>query len=298
MQLTVSNKGAASVTMGTIALDETTDFAISANTCPVSGSPLAGKGTCTISVVFKPQTTGVKKGALVINDSDPSSPQVVGMTGTGTSKVAFSPSSVVFPAQAIGTASTATKITLTNNTGTTVTLGNPALSFSGPFSSAHATTCTNGLPIAAKGTCSIFVVFTPTAGGYVTGSVNVADSDSSSPQVVALAGTGTGVAFTPASLNFGTANIGAQVSSTVTITNVSTTPITFTAGVITGTNRADFQTNNTDPPCPHGSLAAGAVCTFTIYFRPSIAGSEKVSYLVYDNSAGSPQSLPLTGTGQ
>src|SRR5580658_6999465 len=72
-KITVTNKGTASVTMGAIGLDETTDFAISANTCPASGSTLAAAASCTISVTFTPKTTGAKKGALIISDSDPSS---------------------------------------------------------------------------------------------------------------------------------------------------------------------------------------------------------------------------------
>jgi Abnormal spindle-like microcephaly-assoc'd, ASPM-SPD-2-Hydin/NHL repeat len=295
--VTVTNTSSTAVTMRGIALNETTDFAISANTCPASGSTLGAKASCTISITFKPATTGTKKGALLISDSDPSSPQIVGMIGTGTSNVAFSPTSVTFTRQPIGTTSSSTRIVLTNNTGATLTLGNPALSFTGPFASAHATTCTNGLPVAAAGTCAIFVTFTPQVVGYVTGSLSVADSDASSPQAVALAGTGTGVEFTPSSINFGTSNIGTRVQSTVTITNVSGSPITFTAWTITGANSADFTTTLADPPCT-GSLQSGGVCTFTMYFTPSISGAESATLSVYDNSPGSPQTLALTGTGQ
>ncbi|HTQ53467.1 MAG TPA: choice-of-anchor D domain-containing protein [Bryobacteraceae bacterium] len=295
--VTITNKGSAGVTMKGYTVNESTDFAISANTCPAVGSQLAAGANCKISVTFTPQTTGAKKGALVIADTDPSSPQVVGITGTGTSKVVFSPTSLTFAAQAIGTTSKQTRITLTNNTGVKLTLGNPALSFTGPFASAHATTCTNGLPIAAAGTCAIFVTFTPAAVGTVTGSVSVTDSDASSPQTVSLAGVGTGVEFTPSSVSFGTSNVGVRVQSTVTITNVSGAPITFTAWTITGANAADFTTNLADPPCG-GTLASGGVCTFTAYFTPSIVGAESGTLNVYDNSPGSPQTLALSGTGQ
>ncbi len=286
--------------MGAIScLEDATDFAISANTCPASGKTLAGKASCTVSVTFTPATTGAKKGALIVRDSDPSSPQFAGMTGTGTSNVVLSPTSVAFPAQPVGTTTPTNspkKITLTNNTGSSLTLGNPAISFSGPFSLLSATSCTNNLVIAASGTCNIYVLFTPTAVGFPTGTLSVADSDITSPQTVALSGTGTGVEFTPSSVNFGTSTIGVRVSSTVTITNVGTTPLIFTAATITGANSKDFSTSGSDPPCS-GSLAPAGVCTFTMYFTPSISGAESATYQVFDNSAGSPQSLPLTGTG-
>lgn len=91
--------------------------------------------------------------------------------------------------------------------------------------------------------------------------------------------------------------MGHQVSSTVTITNVGGAFMYFSAWAITGTNSRDFTSNAANPPCA-GALAPGAVCTFTMYFTPSIVGVESASFLVYDNSTGSPQALPLTGTGQ
>ena len=91
--------------------------------------------------------------------------------------------------------------------------------------------------------------------------------------------------------------VGRQTSTSVTITNVGSSTITFTAATIAGPNSADWSTNNGDPPCK-GSLAPGAFCNFNVYFTPSIVGPESATYLVYDNSPGNPQSLPLTGIGQ
>jgi hypothetical protein len=298
--ITLTNKGTSGITMGNLALTETTDFAISAKTCPASGQVLAAAASCTISMVFKPQSTGVKKGALVINDSDPSTPQIVGVTGTGISNVNLSPATVTFPAQPVGTTTAtnnAIKVTLTNNTTASITLRNPAISITGPFSKLNATSCTNSLVIPAAGTCLIYLVFTPASVGYVTGTLTVADTDATSPQTVSLAGTGTGIQFNPSTLDFGTSTVGRQVSSTVTITNVGLTNITFTAWSITGPNAADFTTSSLNPPCS-GLLAPAAACTFTMYFTPSVAAAETASFLVYDTSSGSPQTLPLTGTGQ
>lgn len=294
-RVTVTNKSAVSITMGTIALNET-DFVIASTTCPAAGSPLATGASCAVNVVFHPKTTGPKKGALIIADSDPSSPQIVGMTGDGTSLVVFNPASVAFAAQAVGTTSALTKVVLTNNTGATLTLKSPAVSITGPFSTVNATTCTNGLPLAAGGTCTVYLQFTPTAVGFPTGTLSVFDSDTTSPQTVALSGTGTGVEFTPSTVSL-SSTVGHQVSTSVTITNAGTSAITFTAWTITGPNAKDFSANLAEPPCG-GSLAAGAVCTFTAYFTPSLVGSESASLLVYDTSTGSPQLLSLSGTGQ
>lgn len=294
--VTITNKGKTKVTMGAITLTETTDFTISSNTCPASGKPLAAKAACKVSLTFTPKSTGAKKGALVIDDSDPTSPQVVGVTGTGASNVTFSPTSVSFVAQTVGTTSAATEITLTNKTGATITLGNPAVSFTGPFLATASATCTNSLPVANNGTCVIYVEFAPTAVGYVTGTLNVADTDSTSPQSVALTGTGSALQFTPAPLNVGSSTVGTQISNTLTVENVGTETVTFTAADITGARPTDFSLKGAEPPCS-GSLAPTGTCTLKVYFTPSIVGSESATLTFYDSSAGSPQTVQLSGTG-
>lgn len=301
--VTVANKGTTAITMGAITLTNTTDYAIVTNTCPASGATLAGGASCAITLHFTPSSTGPKRGSVVINDSDPSSPQLIGLTGTGTSSVALSPSSITFPTTAVGVSSIATKVTLTNNTGVSITLSATPLTVTGPFVVAAATTtCTPSLVIAASGTCVINVQFKPTKVGFVSGLLSVADSDVTSPQTVAMQGYGTGVKFTPTTLNFGTVTRNTQVQSTATITNVGTTPVFFTGGELTGTNSANFLVSGGDaPPCNNTAvnpLLPGKTCQITVYFDPTVVGAEKATYKVFDNSVGSPQSLTLTGTGQ
>jgi len=302
LSATVTNAGTSAVTMGTISITETTDYTISSNNCPASGSTLAGGTSCTISVTFTPLRTGVKRGAIVINDSDPSSPQLVGFTGTGTSKVTLSPTTIQFATTAVGATSGATKITLTNTTGTSLTLSTPAISITGPFSAASGTTCTNGLVIANAGTCIINAVFKPTKVGNASGTISVNDNDVTSPQTVAVSGTGTGIKFTPASVNFGTVTKGQQVSTQVTITNVGTTNVYFLGGEFTGANSSDFADNyNTSPPCGNNSnnpLKPAGTCVITVYFTPSKTSAESAAYKLFDNSIGSPQSLAVKGVGQ
>ncbi len=300
--VTVKNNGTTAITMGTISLNETTDFAISSNTCPASGSKLNAGVSCAIGLTFTPASTGAKKGAVLIADSDPSSPQLVGVSGTGISNVSLSPSSVTFATTPVGVSSPVTKITLTNNTGVSITLGSPAVTVTGHFVNAASTTCTNSLVIAATGTCIINITFKPTSVGYTSGLLSVADSDVTSPQTVALQGMGTAIKFTPASVNFGTVNRNTQVSSTVTITNVGTTAVGFTGAEIAGVNSVDFSDNYaTNPPCNDSTttpLQPGATCVLTVYFLPTKVGSESATYKVFDKSPGSPQSLTLTGKGQ
>jgi hypothetical protein len=89
----------------------------------------------------------------------------------------------------------------------------------------------------------------------------------------------------------------AQWFTARTVSNVGTTTVTFTGAEIAGTNSADFGQNGGNPPCS-GSLKAGATCNFSVTSDPSKDATESATYKLYDNSPGSPQTLPLTGKGQ
>jgi len=82
---------------------------------------------------------------------------------------------------------------------------------------------------------------------------------------------------------------------TVTLSNSGNASLSFTSNpTVTGTNAADFAI--TSASCSTASpVAAGASCTVTLTFTPSIAGAESAS-LVFADNAGM-QSVPLTGTG-
>jgi hypothetical protein len=91
------------------------EYSISNNTC--TGS-IGANGTCTISITFTPTVKGTVPGALTVRDSAPDSPQVASLSGSGTgtvtNPVSFSPASLTFSNQLLGTQSPGKTITLTN----------------------------------------------------------------------------------------------------------------------------------------------------------------------------------------
>jgi len=99
--------------------------------------------------------------------------------------------------------------------------------------------------------------------------------------------------FNPPFLNFGNVPLGMTgVPGTVALSNTGNAVLQINSIGITGST--DFsQTNN----CP-SSLAAGAPsCSIVVTFKPTTAASETASITVSDNVAGSPQMVPLSGTG-
>jgi len=68
------------VSLTSIAISTTGDFAVSGKTC---GTSLAAESKCTVSVTFTPTTTGKRTGKLSVKDGASNSPQTVSLSGTG-----------------------------------------------------------------------------------------------------------------------------------------------------------------------------------------------------------------------
>ncbi|HUS18368.1 MAG TPA: PQQ-dependent sugar dehydrogenase, partial [Terriglobales bacterium] len=76
--LTLSNTGTTEILLNS--LSTTGDF-LQANNCPAT---LAAGTNCIIDATFRPSATGERNGTLSISSSDPGSPLLVALTGTGT----------------------------------------------------------------------------------------------------------------------------------------------------------------------------------------------------------------------
>jgi len=159
------------------------DFA-ETDTC---GSSVAANSNCTISVTFTPQATGTRTATLSVNDNANNSPQTIALTGTGVVQVAWSPTSLSFGAQAVGTSSVSKNITLTNSLPTALSI---ASTFTGANPGDFAETDTCGSSVVANSTCTISVTFTPQATSKRTATLNINDAANNNPQTVTLTGTG------------------------------------------------------------------------------------------------------------
>ncbi|MGA7906126.1 MAG: choice-of-anchor D domain-containing protein [Candidatus Sulfotelmatobacter sp.] len=284
----ITNNGSGAVNFSAIAVTGTnsSDFAQS-NNCQPS---LPGLQGCTVNVTFTPSATGSRSASLTLTDDASNSPQTVGLSGLGVAPVTLSATSLNFGAVLINSTSTAPTITLTNNQ--SIALSNISISVIGSAAFTQVNTCGSGIP--ARGHCNITVTFAPTVAGLQTATVNVADSAGNSPQTISLKGTGVlAVAMNPASLSFATQKVGTtSPAKKITVTNNQKVTLTFTGIAITGTNSGDFAQANT---C--SSLPAGGKCTVTVTFTPSAKGQRSATLTLTDSAVTSPQTAPLTGTG-
>ncbi|MGD1103257.1 MAG: choice-of-anchor D domain-containing protein [Terriglobia bacterium] len=219
-----------------------------------------------------------------------------GMGGHPAPSVSLSPSSLSFGSQSVGATSTAQTITLTNTGNASLTITRISVKGTNAGNFAQTNTCSGS--VAAYHTCTIKVTFTPTAILNRTASISITDNAVGSPQTVSLSGTGTSsapvVSLSSTSLAFGNQPVRmTSAVQTVTLTNTGKMALSITSFAVTGANANDFAEANI---CG-SSVAAGAKCTIAVMFTPSAAGARTAALSMSDNANGSPQTVPLSGTG-
>jgi hypothetical protein len=278
------------------------DFALAttATSCPYSGGTVPSASTCTLDVTFTPTALGTRTGSLSVEDNASGSPQTVPLSGTGIDVPAatLSPTSLSFGSQAFRTTSTAEQVILTSSG--TANLGFSSITFVGtnPGDFAQTNNCPGSMAPGTK--CTISVTFTPSVLGGESATLDVNDSAAGSPQTVGLSGTGVADAtLAPASYNF--ANVAIKTPSnpeTFTLMNNESTALNISSIGFTGANSADFSQSSTCGTLPT-SLAAGASCTLSVTFTPSVLGAESATLTVNDNAPAPYNTLTsaLSGAG-
>jgi hypothetical protein len=142
--------------------------------------------------------------------------------------------------------------------------------------------------------CGPEITFTPSATGLRTGTITVVDSDPTSPHIATLQGIGVSNgqgALSVTSLNFGTQSVGTtSAAQNVSLTNSGTGTLTLT-GIAASSQFTE--TSNCG-----STLKAGATCTISVQFAPTLLGIIDGSLSVQDDGLGSPQVAALAGISQ
>lgn len=342
--VTVTNNQATPLTLTQRALGGLfpNQYAIAAGSTCSTANPLAAGGTCLINVSFRPVAVlglgGVRPASL--NLSAAGLATSVTLNGTAIlSLVDVTPKgalgingSLAFPDQVVGSTSTALVATLTNYQSTPVTF-NSATSPGAPFTVVTgANACTNGAAVAANGgTCTLSVVFAPTARNLVFGvnlpwlrtfTLNLSGAGGANPTVTltglatvptyaVTSGVGTGAVncsingFTNATTctdAFPTNTpAGGTVTQTLTVTNPGAGAMTITSlPAITGQNTAgvfSVLTGAGNTTCTSGAtVAAGSSCTVVVRMTvPSLLpATNRTGSLTVATSAAT-QAFALSG---
>ena len=249
------------------------------STLTLTASGTAATGTFTVTITgVSGSITATTTLALTVNPG-----------GTGPT-VTVSPTSLTWGTVVLGATGAAKTVTLTNTGSVTLNIG--SITTTGDFALA-ASTKPCGSTLAAGKNCIIKVTFTPTAVGTRTGTLTLVDNSPSSPQTVALSGTGGVQAkLTPATATFPRESVGVSSPAKVfTLNNLQAVALTGISISTTG----DFSVSATT--CST-SLAAHSTCTISVVFTPTQTGTRTGTLQVSDSAVGSPQVSNLTGTGK
>ena len=284
--VTVTNTGNTNVTISQITASAR-DMNTSGITTPLALAPGQAK---VMNVSFSPSTAENVTGNVTVTSSQGSS-AVIAVSGTGVqAALGLNPSSVAFGSVPVGSANSQTVQVSNPGTGMlTISQVNAA----GSGFSANGIT----LPLSLNpgATSSLNVQYLPTAAGTVPGSLSIVSNAPSSPNTLALSGTGVAairtLAFTRTSIGFGNVATAGSVSQNVGITNTGNSDVTISQIISSGTG---FGVNGASTPV---TLSPSQTLTIAPSFSPASAGSVNGTLTVTSNATGSPATITLSGTG-
>lgn len=259
-------------------------FVAQSTTC---GATLAASASCSAQVAFTPTAPGLVTGSFTVQSGTTVS---VPLSGTGVTPpvgaITVNPSSFGFGSVVVGQ-SAATTFTISNPGSAAAPLA--PLATSGPFA-VQSTTC--GTTLAAAGSCTASVAFTPSAIGAASGSLTVVSSNT---VTVPLSGSGVApppvVAVNPPSYSFGDTLVGQAVTATFTVSNPSAAAVAL--GAITASGPFAIASSTCG-----ASLAPFGGCTVDVAFTPPQPGTPTGSFTIASASAGAaPVTVSLIGFG-
>jgi flagellar hook assembly protein FlgD len=162
--------------------------------------------------------------------------------------------------------------------------------------------------VAAGGSTTFSVTFTPGAAGTRTAAIHIASNDADeNPFDITLSGTGvlapeiaveqpagTNLTDGSATVDYGSVSLGNNLVKTFTVKNTGTAGLTLTNPVSKdGTNATDFAVSSIAT-----SVAEGGSTTFNVTFTPSAAGTRTAAIHIASNDGNeNPFDINLTGAG-
>src|SRR5215469_3889903 len=245
-------------------------------------------------VKFAPQAAGWVAGGVTVyykypsNGSWHSTSRGFSVSGTGTSSLVASPTSLNFGKVQVSTTKTLSE-TVANSGSAAVTISQITASGAGfGFSGINPP---GTLSSGQKAT--FHVSFQPHTSGSVTGNLKISSNAPGPSLAVPLSGTGSSpgqMAVSPSSANFGNVTVGTKKSQGGTVSAVNG-PITVSAANVSGT---EFSVRGVSFPF---TLSAGQTASYTLTFAPVATGSTSSTVTWRSSASNSPVGQSLTGSG-
>ena len=307
--VTLLNPGTGVLTFTSIGLSGDAGFS-QTNDC---GATLAVQATCTVTIVLNGATGGSKNATLnVVSDAvdEPNFAVAIVASVFEGPRITVDPAmlSVGDPGAPIELGqSGAGSVTVGNDGASDLTVTAVSLATSGGMSATEFTLsedCTAGV-VAVGATCSVDLVFAPlTPGDKMTAIVlNSDDPDTPALQVpvtgYVLMGSRAELSATALVIGDGrprdAIEVGQTGSASFTVTSNGTDDLNVSSVVVGGVNAAEFSTTD---DCVGTPLARGSLCTVTVTFAPTTAGTRTATVTVFSDSGTGDLVVAMTGEGR
>jgi hypothetical protein len=290
--MAITNTGTGVLTISNISVAGT-GFSVSGVSGPIT---LAAGQTATVSANINTTTTGNLAGSITFSNNSATPNIIVPLTATGMSSqgqpvIAVNPTSANFGGVGVGLSS-GQSISISNTGSGTLTVSNITVA----GSSFSATGFSLPINLTAGQSTSFAAKISPTVAGNVSGSLTITNNSATPSIVVAMTGTGVApgqptISVNPTSVSFGSVTVGAPNSQTILVQNNGTGTLTISQATASGTG---FSISGLTTPA---TIASGGSTTFSVAFAPTVGGAVSGSVLLTSNAAGSPLTIPLSGTG-
>ncbi|MFB9314668.1 choice-of-anchor D domain-containing protein [Nocardioides plantarum] len=284
---TVTNTGNLPSGVPVVSLGGSTEFDITTTTCTAALAPGA---TCTVTATFTPTTRGAATTDLTVS-ATPGGTTTAELTGTGLApaELSLDPATAALPATVIGQQSEARTFTLTNDGD--VTTGTPTIALTGDDAAQFTiddNACTAALPAGAS--CTIDVLFAPTAAGQATASLTASATPgaTTTSDLTGLGQTEPALSIDTTAYDYG--YTGAASQHTFTITNDGDTPTGVPTVDLTGDTAFTITTNTCTT-----ALAGDATCTVEVTYTGT-GTNQQTAQLSVTATPGGTVTTDLTGS--
>ena len=274
LPLVLTNTGSGELTIADLIVDgaEATEFVLDAVALPLVLDP---GGSANLHVSYDPTVVASESAQLDVTSDDPDDADlVVPLTGLGVSPtVDVAPSAIDFGGQLVGRTSAPRQVTVTN-TGTG-NLAVTSLAISGATSAVFALVKPPSLPvtIAAGKSLVLSVTVAPTMIAADAADLAVGTDTSGATVHLTALGISAAMSVSPSSIDFGSTHPGtATAPVAVTISNLSSDPISLVDATIAGAMPGDF----TVSPVA-GVIPAGGSATAMVTYDPAAPAASTAS---------------------
>ena len=276
--VTIANTGTSDLNISSVSMANA-PFAQTANgTCSVP-AVLTPTSSCTLTYTFSPTATGTQSTSIVVLSDAPNSPTSFSLVGNGVMPaLAVNPAAINFDdfeTILVGSQSGVQTVQLSNAGSTPLTIDSVTLAGSHAADFVISSNgCPDGTILNSGLSCSVDVFFAPTDVGARSAGLQINSNAPTSPDTVALSGTGAEVAalqITPTSFDFGGVLVGNDAFASFSLANTgdAITTLTLTAPMLAAGSDAEFSITGGDCTAGTELIGAGAACTVEITFAPT-----------------------------